>query len=246
MKSDDHQAFTLVELLVVIVVIAVMSVLLMPLLGKTQKKAQGAADLSNLRQIGMGFLAFEGENGRFPYAQEANGFYWDQALVTNKYLPDPSVFASPADKVARTSPNARKRSYSINSMVASVLDADGNTTGTVNPGVTANIARYGIGGYWLRSDRGRSKVVVLHLRPTPANCYGTAGSLINDQPALSAFLSTPNPTVYLPLADPPGNLAASYLFGDGHVEVIDLKKVAAGSVTQQEGWMQVNYFRAKN
>ncbi|MBM3846458.1 MAG: type II secretion system protein [Verrucomicrobia bacterium] len=59
--------FTLVELLVVIAIVAILSALLLPALGNAKQKGQRAACLSNLRQIGVGFLLFRDDNGdRFP------------------------------------------------------------------------------------------------------------------------------------------------------------------------------------
>lgn len=248
MKQKGQRAFTLVELLIVIAIIAVLSALIVSYLGKSRNKARVAAELSNLKQIGAGLITFESDTGRFPYSQEDNGAYWDQALVEKNCLPDGSIFASPADVLPRTDkrPTVKKRSYAINCFVFSRIDASGNTPGTTSPGFVANIARYGIGGNWLRADRERSKVVALHLRPTEVNNFNTGGSLIIDNPALSTFLSKTNPNQFLPLSDLPKGLAASYLFGDGHVEIIDLRQVGSGTNAQREAWMSVNRYRAKN
>lgn len=248
MNHKGRRAFTLVELLVAIAIIAVLAALIVSYLGRSRSKAKLAAELSNLKQIGAGFIVFESDTGRFPYSQEDNGSYWDQALVEKNCVADASVFASPADLLPRTDkrPTVKKRSYVINAMVASKVDANGNTPGTTNPGFAANVARYGIGGNWLRADRERSKVVVLHLRPTEVNNFNTGGSLIIDSPNLSPFLSRTNANLFLPLSDLPKGLAASYLFGDGHVEIIDLRQVGTGTLQQRESWMSVNRYRAKN
>jgi prepilin-type N-terminal cleavage/methylation domain-containing protein/prepilin-type processing-associated H-X9-DG protein len=59
-------AFTLVELLVVIGIITVLISILLPSLGKARQAAQSTACLSNLRQIGIAFVAYTNESRGVP------------------------------------------------------------------------------------------------------------------------------------------------------------------------------------
>jgi prepilin-type N-terminal cleavage/methylation domain-containing protein len=74
------RGFTLVELLVVIGIIALLIGILIPTLGKARAAANRAACLSNIRQLGIGIVAYCNANkGCFPTcANPADGLSWIQ------------------------------------------------------------------------------------------------------------------------------------------------------------------------
>jgi prepilin-type N-terminal cleavage/methylation domain-containing protein len=109
-----RQGFTLIELLVVIAIIAILAALLLPALARAKQKGQQAVCLSNLRQIGLGFIIYLNENGDyFPDRRDLKnslpgGYHpwtsWPPSdpragwAATNflNYVPNPNVWSCPA------------------------------------------------------------------------------------------------------------------------------------------------------
>jgi prepilin-type N-terminal cleavage/methylation domain-containing protein/prepilin-type processing-associated H-X9-DG protein len=70
---SGKRAFTLIELLVVIAIIALLMGILMPALQRVRKQAKGVTCRNNLRQVGLAFNMYTGDNeGKFP----RNGGVW--------------------------------------------------------------------------------------------------------------------------------------------------------------------------
>jgi prepilin-type N-terminal cleavage/methylation domain-containing protein len=143
--------FTLIELLVVIAIVAILAAILFPVFLSAKEHGRMVSCVSNLKQLGNGFMLYADENhGRLPaatrstntpglpaviYVKEdwAGSVYTSQAYPENgqiwPYVRNKGVYLCPTDRnIAPTGPNSYRGndyalSYSMNSYL-SLINAD--------------------------------------------------------------------------------------------------------------------------
>ncbi len=90
MKLFNRSPFTLIELLIVIAIIAILASMLLPALGKARGRARGITCTGNEKQIAMGILGYQQDNGDYfpPYknADTTKNYFWCGHLVEGRYL----------------------------------------------------------------------------------------------------------------------------------------------------------------
>ena len=104
-EPSGHRFFSLVELLVVIAIIAILAGLLLPALHKARERAYDMVCNGNLKQIGVGFNLYLGDNNSyFPWkggTEKDDPTTW--TVIINGYLNSTRTFECPIGMKERPS-----------------------------------------------------------------------------------------------------------------------------------------------
>lgn len=244
-----RRAFTLIELLVTIGVVLVLSALLAPMATGMLREGKKTQCISNLRAIATGFSRFLGENNnRYPGNGESSSKYFRWICRVGPYMDlegpittrtstngervevldnafNQAVFHCPV-----TNPKEYRGTASMPLESMGVYGAQNVVIATeVPPGDVAKppTGPWGINALTVSRP---SKTVLLADRyagtgtGTPA-AMGANLATSATYPAQKAGASANHRRDGNPAADPLGAGASNFLFCDGHVETVDLKKL---------------------
>jgi prepilin-type processing-associated H-X9-DG protein len=131
-RHFTRQGFTLVGLLIIIAVIAILAAMLLPALASAKRKSKRIECVNNLKQAGLAFRLWEGDNGdKYPmavstnkngtmeYAEDGNAFRHFQ--VMSNELSTPKILVCPADNRTAAASFARLENQNVSYFVG--LDA---------------------------------------------------------------------------------------------------------------------------
>ena len=133
LPNINRRAFVFVELLVMIAVIAILAALLLPALAKAKDKAKRINCVNNLKQVGLSFRLWGGDNGdHYPFNVSTNkggskeyvsgGNTFRHFLCMSNELSTPKILACAADDREPASSFATLKNINISYFVG--VDAD--------------------------------------------------------------------------------------------------------------------------
>lgn len=123
-------AFSLKELLVILAVVVALFVFIAPQIILAQQKAKRIHCVSRLKQIGLSFRNWSGDNGQYPMARsitnggtlEVSNLVWRTFLVMSNEIGSALIYACPGDSAVPAKNFAELANTNISYFVG--LDAD--------------------------------------------------------------------------------------------------------------------------
>jgi prepilin-type processing-associated H-X9-DG protein len=167
-RSSRKAAFTLVGLLVIIAVLGILAAMLLPALASAKRKAQRINCINNLKQDGLAFRLWEGDNGdKYPMAVSTNkggtmefaesGNTFRHFQVMSNELNTPKILVCPEDNRVPAASFARLQNKNISYFVGldaadvrpqMLLTGDRNVTNGLSPVRSVLELRPGIPAGW--------------------------------------------------------------------------------------------------
>jgi prepilin-type processing-associated H-X9-DG protein len=127
----SNQGFTLVGLIIIVAVLAILAAMLLPALASAKRKAKRIQCVNNLKQDGLAFRLWEGDNGdKYPMAVSTNkggsmeyaGDVFRHFQVMSNELNTPKILVCPADDRTAAASFAKLKNQNVSYFVG--LDAE--------------------------------------------------------------------------------------------------------------------------
>jgi len=186
-KTTDRRGFTLIELLVVIAIIAILAAILFPVFARARENARRTSCLSNMKQIGLGFMQYTQDYDeklpRNEYAWSGTGLInWDEAIYP--YVKSTQLFQCPsavgASTAASTQYNQDATGTSLTGQWTGFPNRDYGMNGYLVPGLASTIggALVDNNGFLALASIGNAAEVFLAGEARRSNLGGWYGSIL--------------------------------------------------------------------
>jgi len=217
--------FTLIELLVVIAIIAILAAILFPVFAKVREKARQTSCLSNMKQLGLGFMQYVQDNDElYPngtFGPTAPGIGW--AGQVYPYIKSAGVYKCPDDSTAPRHSYEVTVSYAYNEWLAHQYGGTSPVSIATLNSPANTVALFEVNGGNAQNYTGS----LIYDNESPMACgWPTSG------PAGGTSYATGN--FYIPFTSSSyGTIArhtegANYLAGDGHAKYLRGVQVSNG------------------
>jgi len=206
-KKSAFAGFTLIELLVVVAIISILAAILFPVFARARENARRASCMSNLKQIGLGFMQYTQDyDEKFPQA-----YYSGFDPQTDQSMPDYIYQSNPGG----SNPAGRYKNWMgfifpyVKSVQLYKCPSGTATSYSAYYGYNRLISQRQVGGIALASVQRPAECVL-------ALDYNTTSSIYASVAVAGPWALSGNPATYKSIA--PHLDGSSIVFADGHVK----------------------------
>lgn len=210
MQKNERKAFTLIELLVVIAIIAILAAILFPVFARARENARRASCMSNLKQIGLGFMMYSQDYDEhlpysfnyYIYTGSTSGtlVWWEDTL--QPYVKSYQLFICPSESTP-TSYNYARASFPAMGLTYP------------NPLLTSYAANESV----VATTAGSTAPTALASLVNPATTIIMSDIIAPDMELKLAYCDDPTATGWVTSFVAKRHLdGANFLWGDGHVK----------------------------
>ena len=214
--------FTLIELLVVIAIIAILAAMLLPALNQARSSARNTSCINNIKQISTIQMMYSGDNNGFLTPGNTNwAIPWAQTLFDTGYIPEPSF----GSNTFLCCPESYKTGSAYQDIWKTYAVAIGDGKEIIGYDNTIEINGNSANFVWN----------LLKLR-NPSSQIVMGEGVGNDSWAAMLFALYNSAWSNYPEFRQKSLQAMNVMFGDGHVESVDRKRMESNFEADKTGF----------